>query len=158
MIYEVMYIIPSKYSETEVEGVSTTVNALFTKHGAELQKSENLGKIKLAYPIKKEKYGTFILNFIEVPGENLIKLDQDFRLSEEVLRHIIVKREKGIPATFNKPESYVAPLNSEGKRTAGLAAEADKPKPQAKSGKKLSTEALDKKLDEILESDITKDI
>ena len=159
MIYEIMYIIPSRYSDSEVEGVNTRVQALFTKHGATLVKSDNLGKIKLAYPIEKERYGTYLLAFIEMEGANLEKLNQDLILSDEVLRHVVVKREKGVPATYSIPDSYVAPLTSEGKRTTMKLKTNDAPKaPGAPVKESLSTAELDKKLDEILDSDIVSDV
>ena len=158
MLYEVMYIIPSKFSDSEVEGIATKVGTLFEKNGAAIQKADNLGKIKLAYPIHKERYGTYMLAFIEMPGENMQKLDQDLRLSDDILRHIIVKRE-AVPATYKIPESYVAPLTPEGKRSLVKPGRSDAPKtaPQ-EAGEKLSTAELDKKLDEILESDIVSDV
>ena len=160
MIYEVMYVIPSKFSDTEIDGITAKVGTLFAKHGAKVEKTDNLGKIKLAYPIKKERYGTYMLAFIDMEGEKLEKLDQDLRLSDEVLRHVMVKRAKGVPVTYHVPESYVAPLTPEGKRSAAKPVVKDTPKqaPQAESKEKLSTEELDKKLDEILDSDITSDV
>ncbi len=159
MIYEVMYIIPSKYSDSEVEGIATKVGTLFEKQGATIVKVDNLGKIKLAYPIEKERYGTYMLAFIDMEGEKMQKLEQDLRLSDDILRHMIVKHEKGVPATYKTPESYVAPLTPEGKRSTEKARFSDAPKrPAQEAGEKLSTAELDKKLDEILESDIVSDV
>ena len=160
MIYEVMYVIPSKYSDTEIDGIAAKVGTLFTKHGAKVQKTDSLGKIKLAYPIKKERYGTYMLAFIEMEGEMIEKLDQDLRLTDEVLRHVMVKREKGVPATYHVPESYIAPLTPEGQRSMAKPVVKDAPKtaPQAEAKEKLSTAEIDKKLDEILDSDIVSDV
>lgn len=159
MIYEVMYILPSKYSDSEIEGVNTIVAGLFSKHGAKIEKTDNLGKVKFAYPIKKVTHGTYMLTFIEAEGESLANIDKELKLSDEVLRHIIVKREKGIPTSVFPLTSYIAPLTSEGKRANVKPVVKDRPKPQTKvDGKKLSTAELDKKLDDILESDIVSDV
>jgi len=156
MIYEILYIIPSKFSDSEIEGVEGHINEILVRNEAKVLKTSNLGKIKIAYPIKREKHGTYVLTYIEVAGVNLAKIDQDLRLSEEVLRHVLVKRPEGVSEKNYTIGTYVEPLTSEGKRTRGkretVKEEAVKP------AKKLSTAALDKKLDEILDSDIASDM
>ncbi|MCH8049544.1 hypothetical protein IH979_02435, partial [Patescibacteria group bacterium] len=70
-----------------------------------------------------------------------------------VLRHVIVKRPEGIPEVIPKPSSYQPPLTPEGQRTAGAVVRERKPRPApsvAPRGEKISTEELDKKLEEIL--------
>jgi small subunit ribosomal protein S6 len=155
MIYEIMYIIPSKFSDSEIEGVTKTVAGLFEKHGAKVEKTENLGKIKFAYTIKKVTHGTYILAFIEAVGDAVAKIDQELRLSDEVLRHITIKRPDGIPETSFNLSAYVAPLNPEGKRTRPAKTEAPKSTIQPKISPKasLGEKELDKKLDEILDDD-----
>lgn len=153
-----MYIVPSKFSDSEVDGAVKTVSGLFEKHGAKVEKTENLGKIKLAYPIKKVGYGTYLLAFIDVAGENVLAIDQELRLADEVLRHMIVKREKGIPSETFTISSYTAPITSEGKRAKKGEEKKEAPKTQEATEEKLSTKELDKKLDEILESDIVSEV
>lgn len=154
MIYEILYIIPSKFSDSEIEGVQGRVNAILEKNEAKVERTDNLGKIKLAYSIKKEKHGTYILNFIEVAGANIAKIDQDLRLHDEVLRHVIVKREKGIPLKTSEISTYVEPITSEGKRMVKEKKKEPVRTETQKPQEKISTKELDKKLDEILESDI----
>lgn len=156
MIYELLYILPSQYSETEIEGANKVVAALLKKAGAKIEKTESLGKIKFAYPIKKVKHGTYILNYFTIEdNENLKKLDTDLKHSEEVLRHIFVKREDGIPTHEVQLNSYQEPLTPEGKRSAKEQPPKLVRKQAPVATEKLSTAELDKKLDEILESDIT---
>jgi small subunit ribosomal protein S6 len=154
MIYEIMYIIPSKYSDSEIEGVNKTVAGFFEKHGAKVEQTKNLGKLKFAYPIKKVTHGTYILAFIEAEGSAIDPIDQELRLSDEVLRHITIKREKGIPTHEFTLSAYVAPLTPEGQRTR-TKVEASKPKvqPKVEAAEPLSEKQLDEKLDEILDDD-----
>jgi hypothetical protein len=96
------------------------------------------------------------LTYIDVDGAKLGKIDQDLRLSDNVVRHVIVKREKGIPAATFRLTSYTAPLTPEGKRAV---TEERAPRRQAETPAeaqaKLSVEELDKKLDEILDTDLS---
>ncbi len=157
MIYEILYIIPSKFSDTEIDGVRAAITGRMEAAGAKIEKTENLGKLKLAYTVKKFSHGTYILVFVDAASEAMAKIDQDLRLADEVLRYTIVKRPQGIPKTIPMPSSYVAPLTSEGKRTAGAAGKKELAKvaapmaPAAVAAEPISAEELDKKLDEILD-------
>lgn len=161
MIYEIMSIIPSKFSDSEIDGVVTNIEALFTAAGAKIEKTTNLGKIKLAYPIDHIRFGTYILTYITVDGEKVQKIDQDLRLSDDVLRHIIVARPEGIPAATFRMASYLPPLTPEGRRSSERE---ERPRQErtteAASAEKakMSTAELNDKLDQILDSDIMKNI
>ncbi len=161
MIYELLYIVPSKFSDTEIDSATKKVSDLLEKAGAKIERTENLGKIKLAYPIKKVRHGTFILNYLSIEdGSVLTKLDTDLKHTDEILRHMFVKREAGIPVGKVEITSYQAPLSPEGKR-AGKQSEKPAPKQEPiveAQEEKMSVSELDKKLDEILDSDITQNV
>ncbi|MBU1126027.1 MAG: 30S ribosomal protein S6 [Patescibacteria group bacterium] len=161
MIYELLYIVPSQFSDTEIDGVTKKVSDLLEKAEAKIEKTENLGKIKLAYPVKKVRHGTYILNYISVEdGSVLAKLDTDLKHTDEILRHIFVKREAGVPVEHVEITSYQAPLTPEGKRANKTPEKmVQKQEPvQEEVKEKMSVSELDKKLDEILDSDITQNI
>jgi small subunit ribosomal protein S6 len=150
MIYEIMYIIPSKYSDSEIGGIQTKVQDLLKKHDAKIEKELNLGKIKFAYPIKRVTHGTYILLFVEVEGEKIQAIDAALRLEAEVLRHLIVKREEGIPEYDIQLTPYTAPITPEGKRVKR--AESTQTS-EAVPEKQVSKEEIEEKLDEMLEDD-----
>ncbi len=160
MIYEIMSIIPSKYSDSEIEGAVTAIEGVFTAAGATVEKTTNLGKIKLAYPIDHIRFGTYVLTYITVDGEKVQKIDQDLKLSEFVLRHMIVARPEGIPTAAFRMTSYVPPLNAEGRRAGEREERPARTERPAESAEKarMSTAELNDKLDQILDSDIMKNI
>jgi len=154
MLYEIMYIIPAKYSDSEIEGMTKTVSLLLEKHGAEIKKTMNLGKLKFAYSIKKQTHGTYILNFIEVDGSALSKIDAELRLADEVLRHITIRRESGIPEHEIVLTPYVAPITPEGKRVVKKTRQTkESPTVLTAPAENVSAEEIKKKLDEILDDD-----
>lgn len=161
MIYEIMYIVPSMFSDTEIDGITKTVNAYYEKHGAEVKKTENLGKLKLAYTIKGVTHGTYILNFIEAAGESVAKIDQELRLAEQVLRHLVVKREDGIPTYPITLVPYQAPVAATGKRSGkergekGAEGEVAAPAAAVAPAAEISLDSVNEKLDEILGADTT---
>ena len=158
MIYEILSIIPSKYSDSEVDGAIQNVEKMFTAAGAKVEKTTNLGKLKLAYSIDHVRFGTYVLTYVEADQSIVKKIDQDLRLAEEVLRHIIIVRPEGIPAFTFRVSSYQPPFTAEGRRSSEREERTERA-PKAEGEKpRLSTAELNDKLDQILDSDIMKNI
>ena len=151
--YELLYIVSTKYTDAEVETVNDKIGALLTKFEAKILRQENIGKIRLAFPIKGQRNGTYMLVHFDAEPNVSIDLDRQLRLTDEVLRHLIVERTPGAETRHFALEAYQSPLTDEGHRrrdekhvaptrTAAVT-KADEPS--------MSIEELDKKLDEILE-------
>ena len=163
MKYELLYLISSSFTDTEVEEIQKKVSSMVEEAGSKISRDESLGKIKLAYPIKNARHGTYILLHFEAEPSVLKDLDVKLRLSEHVLRHTM---QKMVPGTEDKKYeliSYVAPLTTEGRPAQPKKAPVKKlaPPPPAtteETSPKMTVEELDKKLDEILESDVLKDV
>lgn len=168
MTYELLYIIPIRYTDAEIEGIQSTVRGLVEKAGAKIVKEENLGRIRLAYPIKQTRHGTYILAYLEAETAVVAEIENQLRLATEVLRHMLVRLPKGIPEHSFLLESYVAPLSEEEEenrrpRRAVEAApirvvESTETEPMPREDKPLSMEELDKKLDEILDINTSENI
>lgn len=163
MKYELLYIVSSRYTDAEVLDIQKKINGLITQAGGTTTKEENLGKIRLAYPIKQARHGTYILVYFDAETSSVRALDEQLRLADEVLRHITILAPTGAEAQKWELQSYVAPLSEEESELKPVA-----PRPRAatapvpmqvpvvapmKSEKSMSIEELDKKLDEMLGSD-----
>lgn len=172
MMYELLYIIPSRYTDAEIEGIQSNVSGLIEKIGAKVVKEENLGRIRLAYPIRQAQHGVYILAYFESETSAVAELEKQLRLSGEVLRHMVVELPKGIPERSFALESYVAPLSEEDEEnrrarrteTVPVRAKTVEPmvqnqiEPMSREAKPMSMEELDKKLDEILDVNISENI
>jgi ribosomal protein S6 len=172
MMYELLYIVPTRYTDTEIGDIQKKVNGFIEKVGGKVQKEENLGRIRLAYPIKQNRHGSYILNYFEIEktGEDWLEtsviadIDKEFRMAEEILRHMIVQLPKGIPERTFKLEAYIAPLSEEEDEmrratrrtivtdTPRIQTPATETEPAVRQEPPMSMEDLDKRLDEILEA------
>lgn len=92
--YEAMYIVDPELADEQLEPVMEKYKKIVTDGGGvvgETGKWEQ-GRRKLAYDISGRREGIYILmNFesgIDVPPE----LDRVFRISDEVIRHVIVRQ------------------------------------------------------------------
>ncbi len=160
MIYEIMTVIPAKFAENEVDGVTAEITKVIEAGAGKVEKTFNHGKIKLAYAIDHQRYGTYVLFYVSAEKEAMQKIDFNLRLSDDVVRHVIVSRPEGIPTAPYKLVSYQQPFTAEGRRAGDReerGAREDKPKAKEEGGK-LTTEELSTKLDQILDSDIMKNV
>lgn len=93
--YEILFIVPNKFTEDEAKTVSSQVEKVIIENDGKITLSEFWGKKRLAYEIKHNAYGYYGLFEFDLEGENLAKIDKNFRLSTDILRHqIIVKKAK----------------------------------------------------------------
>ena len=152
-----------------MEGIQKKVEALLLKNGATISRNENAGKIRLAYPIKKMRHGTYILVHFDADPSVLKELNRQLGLMDEVLRHTLLTRAPGAEAKKVELFAYVAPLSEEAKRMETKSALPHREKsprveepvssaPVMASVPVMSMEELDKKLEEILESDMSEDV
>ena len=162
--YELLYILPAKFADTEIDGLRAKVAGMIEAAGGKVTRNESLGKIKLAYVIKKQQHGTYVLVHFSAETPVIAVLDRQFRLSDEILRHMIVDLVPSQEKAVVQIQSYVAPLSEEardlprrptGTSTASSAPRAVAAEPVAARAAdvapSMSMAELDKKLDEILE-------
>ncbi|MFH1254903.1 MAG: 30S ribosomal protein S6 [bacterium] len=146
--YELLYLISNKFSEDEVKPIVEKVNSFISGNNGKITLSEDLGKKKLAYPIKSFRYGYYNLAEFDMDGENLINVDRSLRMMNEILRHQIViktvKTEKQIAQDKKIAEKIAARSVKEEKEAKEKIKEADK--------EKVNLKELDEKLDKILET------
>ncbi len=89
--YETIYIVKPSLSEEEITKVTDKIKTLIEKDGGEVLGTESFGKKRLAYEVRKEKRGIYlILHFKAIPA-TLLELEQTYRLSESIIKYMTVK-------------------------------------------------------------------
>ena len=76
--------------EANLDGVLDKVRGIITGQGGKIQKEDNWGKKRLAYPIAKENFGVYVYFEIELPSEATTKIDGTLNITDEVIRHLLV--------------------------------------------------------------------
>ncbi|HUC95335.1 MAG TPA: 30S ribosomal protein S6 [Candidatus Saccharimonadia bacterium] len=64
---------------------------IFATNKAKVIDSDNWGKRKLAYKIKNQDYAIYVFYTVELPSSNVSKVDTTLNITDEVIRHLIVK-------------------------------------------------------------------
>lgn len=93
--YESIFILRSSLGDEEAEAVIEKMKSVLTKHGATIVKVENWGKKKLAYEIKHDRRGTYVLLQFESVQENVVsELERLYRLEDSVIKFLTVRVEE----------------------------------------------------------------
>ena len=96
--YELVYILPPDATEQQVAELHAQVEAVVSRMGGQIEKTENWGRRKLAYEISHHKEGVYVLQVIDGSGELMKELDRRLRVMDQVVRHLVVRvdREKKV--------------------------------------------------------------
>jgi len=91
--YEVIFIQNPSFDEETVKANIEKFKGVIENGGATIENVDFWGKRKLAYEIKKESEGYYTLIHFTAGPELPKELDRIFRITDGILRHIIVKEE-----------------------------------------------------------------
>ncbi|MEK7139323.1 MAG: 30S ribosomal protein S6 [Patescibacteria group bacterium] len=158
--YELLYVIPVKYTADELGPVNERVRAIVAEHGGIITYEDSLGKRKLAYPINDIHHGYYFIAEFNAKTDQLASLNTALRLAPEVLRHLIVAKQEPTAAERSKDkerrERAAAMLAEAALKPLDATPAADAPKKALakKADTKVDMEALDKKLDELIDTSI----
>ncbi|PIZ95776.1 MAG: 30S ribosomal protein S6 [Candidatus Magasanikbacteria bacterium CG_4_10_14_0_2_um_filter_33_14] len=84
--YEMLCVLPGTMTEEEVKSDVDLVSQSVAKYEASDVTIEDMGKSRLAYPIKHIRYGYFQLYRFNLEEENITKLEKELRLMDKMLR------------------------------------------------------------------------
>ncbi|MGE4352425.1 MAG: 30S ribosomal protein S6 [Bdellovibrionales bacterium] len=91
--YESVFIARQDIPATQVEALTTSFSEIITSNGGKVSKTEQWGLRNLAYRIRKNKKGHYVLLNIEAPSDAVVEMERNMRLNEDVLRFLTVKVE-----------------------------------------------------------------
>ena len=91
--YEIMFIVKSNLEESALNNIVKEVQGLISDNGSKVIEFKDMGRKKLAYPINKEINGFYYLMNVEATREVIQEFDRKLRINENILRHLILKKE-----------------------------------------------------------------
>jgi small subunit ribosomal protein S6 len=106
--YEVLYIVRADLDDDKVQDVVKRVNTLIERSGGTPEHTSLWGKRKLAYEVKHQKDGSYVLQDFRIGQDRIPELESALKITEEVLRHLIVRKpEKATPTPVAPPPAEV---------------------------------------------------
>jgi small subunit ribosomal protein S6 len=77
--------------EVDLEKATSRVEKIFTDNGGKVGNIDNWGKRKLAYNIKGNESAIYVFYSVELPAENVAKVESTLNITDEVIRFLITK-------------------------------------------------------------------
>jgi small subunit ribosomal protein S6 len=105
----------------EWPAVEQEVRRLCDRIGGELQVCLKFDERKLAFEIKGRKRGTYVLTYFDAAPERIVDLERDARLSEMILRALVLRADKVSAERIAELQAWPAdtpltPVSGDGRR------------------------------------------
>jgi small subunit ribosomal protein S6 len=92
--YELIYVLKPDAPEDEVNNLHKQVAEIVERMGGTIEKTDQWGRRKLAYEIGHHKEGFYVLEVILGSGELMKEIDRRLKVTEGLLRHLIVRTDE----------------------------------------------------------------
>ena len=90
--YEVMFIVDIANEEV-IQAAVKLVQDTIVRIGRTVTKVDEWGKPHLAYEVKHQNEGYYVVIDFEADPSQIAELDRIIKIHEEIIRHIIVKQD-----------------------------------------------------------------
>jgi small subunit ribosomal protein S6 len=90
-LYENVFIARQDISGAQVDALADGFTQLIAEQGGEIKKREYWGLRNLAYRMKKNRKGHYVLFNIEAPPAAIAELERTMRINEDVLRYLTLR-------------------------------------------------------------------
>ncbi len=77
--------------EVDLSKAEEKVTKIITDNGGKIEKTDNWGKRKLAYVIKKQEYAIYVFYTAEIPEQGVKKVEVTLNITDEVIRYLLTK-------------------------------------------------------------------
>lgn len=97
--FEIGFIVRPDITEEEAEAVVQGVLQLLEKAQATIEKVDNWGRRRLAYPIEKHQEGLYIFIKVELESSEVGAIERRLKLNEKVIRFLILRLDDKLQKT-----------------------------------------------------------
>jgi len=91
--YETLYVLNADMDEEATAATIEKMSSIVKENGGEVVEVKPWGKRRLAYPINFKNEGYYVLMTFNAEVALLADLEHNFKINENVVRHMIVRLE-----------------------------------------------------------------
>jgi len=92
--YELMLVFSPEAPDDRISAIIDRTTRQITADGGQIVKVAPWGRRRLAYPIDRHREGAYHIVVFEAPTTAIAELERGILITEEVLRHLIVRQER----------------------------------------------------------------
>ena len=138
--YEVMFIVRTDLPEDDANKLIAQMEGVVAGAGGKVEKVERMGQRRLAYRVKKQREGNYVLFMLEGSGDTVREIERRLKVTDAVIKFMTVrtdeeqgraekrkalrakeeaKRPRSKPAAAASPEPAAPPFSEPGAEPAG---------------------------------------
>ena len=91
--YDIIFIVPVDLPEDEISAMCERYSTFITDHQGIVVKIDRWGKRKLAYEIKKQRRGYYLLFDVVSDHAAITEIERNFKIDERILKYLTVRRD-----------------------------------------------------------------
>jgi len=91
--YELGFILNPEVSEEQTSAILERIEKIVKNYDGQVVKVNQWGRRRLAYPIEHHRDGYYVFIDMMLTPETVLELDRTLKVSEEVMRHIVKRRD-----------------------------------------------------------------
>ena len=92
--YELMLVLRPDVADDRAQAVIDRTTRQISAGGGQIVKVAPWGRRRLAYQIDRYREGSYHIILFESPGEAIVEMERGLLITEEVLRHLVVRQER----------------------------------------------------------------
>ena len=90
-LYENVFIARQELSTAQVEAMTESLSNIIKDNGGTVAKTEYWGLKTLAYRIKKNRKGHYVLFNLDAPSDAVQEMERNMRINEDLLRYLTIR-------------------------------------------------------------------
>jgi small subunit ribosomal protein S6 len=102
--YELVYIAAPEATEEQLAALTTEVQQVVGRFQGTIEKTDVWGRRRLAYQIGRYKEGIYVLHVIQATGELVKELDRRLKVTDNIVRHLIVRVDEALLVAAHRKE------------------------------------------------------
>ena len=92
--YELMLVFRPDAPDERLSAIIDRTTRQITAAGGQIVKVAPWGRRRLAYPIDRQREGSYHIVVFEAPAPAIAEMERSLLITEEVLRHLVVRQER----------------------------------------------------------------
>lgn len=97
--YELMLVLRPDAPDERAQAVLERITRTIVADGGQVVKAQPWGRRRLAYPIERYREGQYHILVFEAPPTTVAELERSLLITEEALRHLVIRIERPLRAS-----------------------------------------------------------
>ena len=123
-VYESAVMINAALDDEQIQALISRIKETITSNGGEIRETEDWGRKRLAYVVKKSKVGYYVIFRFNAPSSLIAKLERFYILDEQFLRYLTIRLDTDAVEYLEKNKEKAQNQPNDSSVEAELAAEA----------------------------------